>query len=575
MLAGEVALARGDVGLPRLLVTAEKRVLAHLPVGVRAEEKWVAQRDVERGPAVPQLGDTWKHRLELAQEGLRETRDDLRIGGVPLERCERNAAARVVDEDARIAVLRPRHVPGVLVARVGVRAAVADSPRPGRVPVPAVELQVKLGVLAVAELRDRGLLAAVEAGRAVGRVRPEDRAQDREGDRHDHAVDDPGGGLAAGLEAQRVGAVGVAHDPGERRVQLHRALCQRRGDRFRQALVPAGDVVPLVRRSEDLEVARVGGEAEQVNQVQRALLGRDVAVLDVVGDVEEAAHRAGVATGHTALDPVIDAHVVEVRAGLRGAAVERGVAGGIDVLLDVVPDRVEVGLRLRVRVVVAEEVVGVGGVQGLGAEEVDPCQVEPARQAEDRLVAAVDQLAAVLAGLPVEPGRGVGVHAAADAARGLVDRRGDARVLQREGRVQARDAAADDCDPALVATMPDGRECGGRAGQRRSADCGAGHLQEVAAREAGPALGADCLHGATRALGFVEVGGQGVQVSQQWSTRHGHSLLRGLPRANSLLAAGRGPHELTTTCRGRVVRASRGSARSRRRGGRRAPRRAR
>ena len=273
-------------------------------------------------------------------------------------------------------------------------------------------------------------------------------------------------------------------------------------------------MVPLVRRSEDLEVARVGGEAEQVNQVQRALLGRDVAVLDVVGDVEEAAHRAGVATGHTALDPVIDAHVVEVRAGLRGAAVERGVAGGIDVLLDVVPDRVEVGLRLRVRVVVAEEVVGVCGVQGLGAQEIDPREVEPARQAEDRLVATVDQLATVLAGLAVEPGRGVGVHPATDATRGLVDGRGDARVLQREGRVQAGDAAADDRDPGLVAGAPGGRECGGRPGQRRGADGGAGHLQEVAAREAGPALGADCLHGAARPLGFVEVGGQSLEISQ-------------------------------------------------------------
>ena len=51
----------------------------------------------------------------------------------------------------------------------------------------------------------------------------------------------------------------------------------------------------------------------------------------------------------------------------------------------------------------------------------------------------------------------------------------------------------------------------------------------------GPPLFADRLHGAARALGFVEVGGQGLEVSQQWSTRHGHSLRRGLPRAEQFI----------------------------------------
>src|SRR5207245_4771862 len=74
------------------------------------------------------------------------------------ERSKRHSPARVVDEESGGPILRARDVPRVLVARVRVSAAVPDPPRPWRVPVPRVELQVELGVLAVAQLRGGGLL---------------------------------------------------------------------------------------------------------------------------------------------------------------------------------------------------------------------------------------------------------------------------------------------------------------------------------------------------------------------------------------------------------------------------------
>src|SRR5438270_4759329 len=97
-------------------------------------------------------------RLYLAEEGLSEPCGDLRIRSITIERGERHAAACVVDQDSGRPVLGASHLPCVLVVDVRVRAAVAYAPRPRRVPVARVELQLQLGVFAVAELRDRGLL---------------------------------------------------------------------------------------------------------------------------------------------------------------------------------------------------------------------------------------------------------------------------------------------------------------------------------------------------------------------------------------------------------------------------------
>src|SRR5207302_4959649 len=117
--------------------------------------------------------------------------------------------------------------------------------------------------------------------------------------------------------------------------------------------------------------------------------------------------------------------------------------------VDLVVDRFEVGVGLGVGVIAAQEVEGVGGLVGLGGEQVGQAEAEPLGQLLDHLVAAVDQLAAVLRDLAVGPGGGVRVHPASHPAGGLVDGRGVAGVRQGQRRVQARDPAADDGDPGL------------------------------------------------------------------------------------------------------------------------------
>ena len=84
------------------------------------------------------------------------------------------------------------------------------------------------------------------------------------------------------------------------------------------------------------------------------------------------------------------------------------------------------------------------------------------------------------------------MHAAADSVGRLEDRGRDAGVPQREGGVQAGDAAAHDRDPPLAWGQLDG---GGEGGARheRGARGDTGRLQEVAAREPGAALGANGL----------------------------------------------------------------------------------
>jgi hypothetical protein len=99
---------------------------------------------------------------------------------------------------------------------------------------------------------------------------------------------------------------------------------------LRDLVVAADDVVLLVGRPEDpqLALARV---AEQIEQVEAALLGRLGAVLDVVGQVEQLAELGCAAAGHVEVDVLRDRQRVEVATALRGRAVERGVARRADV----------------------------------------------------------------------------------------------------------------------------------------------------------------------------------------------------------------------------------------------------
>src|SRR6266566_2976495 len=146
------------------------------------------------------------------------------------------------------------------------------------------------------------------------------------------------------------------------------------------------------------------------------------------------------------LYPLIEAQVVERLAGRRGHVVERRERRRVEVLLDGAPDRIEVGVLLRRRVVAAGEEVGLSRVVRLGRQQVDLGDVEPLREALNGLVFGIDELATVLAGLAAQPRRRVRVHPSPDTRRCFVDRRSDAGVLERQGRVEAGDAAADDRD---------------------------------------------------------------------------------------------------------------------------------
>jgi hypothetical protein len=148
------------------------------------------------------------------------------------------------------------------------------------IPQTAVELQLQLGLLAVAKLLDGRLFEGREARGAECGVVGEDRAQHREGNRHDHAIDVHVGRALGGLKYQRVRVVRVVHDAGQPVVQLHRARAQSSRDSPRQPLVAANDVKTLVRAAEDGELSDV---EQQIHDVQRALLGGHVPVLDVVG----------------------------------------------------------------------------------------------------------------------------------------------------------------------------------------------------------------------------------------------------------------------------------------------------
>src|SRR3954469_9129363 len=109
VLAGEVAAAH-----LLALRTRELRVLADLPVRVRALRVRVALPPVDGRLPVPLPGDARQHRLDLAEELLRAARR-----GAGAE-ARAHVAAGVVDQDPARAGLAARHLPGVLVAAVGV-----------------------------------------------------------------------------------------------------------------------------------------------------------------------------------------------------------------------------------------------------------------------------------------------------------------------------------------------------------------------------------------------------------------------------------------------------------------------
>ena len=219
-----------------------------------------------------------------------------------------------------------------LVAAVGVRLAV----RAERVPEAARELDVQLRVRAHALLPDRDQLERLEA-----RLRDVDGgAEDREREREHDLVgrDRLRRRLLGERERERPDAfrrTATSSDPV--------VICPGSAAASRSviwSLPPAtwyfSFEAPKRRRLPWPAVA------EQVDQVERALLGRLGAVLDVVGDVEELPDPGVHPAREGLLDPVDDRHVVELAAA-RGRALERRrVARRRDVGMDLLPRRLEV-----------------------------------------------------------------------------------------------------------------------------------------------------------------------------------------------------------------------------------------
>ena len=245
-----------------------------------------------------------------------------------------------------------------------------------------------------------------------------------------------------------------------------------------QLLVAAADVKTLVRLAEDRERVVLRLEGQEVDEVERRLIGALGAVLDLVGRVEEEAERRLVPARHPRLDPVEHAHVVELARGV-GEVVEGGgercrrFVGG-----DRLEHRRKVGVGLRLGIEMALEEVCVLGPRRLRGDEVVELEVEAVRQLADVAVAGIDELAAPLGHLVVGPGGGIGEHAPAGAAGGLVDGGGDAAVGQAHRAGEAGDPGAHDDDLGVVAPGTGDARQGKHARARR------GSGEQLASRDA-------------------------------------------------------------------------------------------
>jgi hypothetical protein len=370
------------------------------------------------------------------------------------------------------------------------------------------ELQRELRVAPHRELRDRAPLGLREAGAR----RVDARAQHREWQREHHAV---GGDLGAGVEAERPRRARAAH-AGERAAGAE-LPAERGGHAGDEQVVAAAHLVLLVRRAEEPELP-LARRAEQVDEVERALLVRVGAVLDGVRHVEQPAELRRAPARHGGVDPLGDAHRVEHPAARRGRGVERRVPGLDVVAVEALPHGLEVAHRVGHGVAAAGEVEERLGAGRLGPEHVVEREAELLRELADARVRLVDELPAVLGELrdgrdAGEGGEGaaVGVAAPAQAGVGLVDGGGHARLPEAVGAGQPGEAGADDGDPRT------GRgRAGRRGGTRRAHEA----LGAAAGGQAGTGGGvaeqgaAGERAGERRVGGEREAAGAGARVGQ-------------------------------------------------------------
>jgi len=228
-----------------------------------------------------------------------------------------------------------------------------------------------------------------------------------------------------------------------------------------------------------------------------------------------------VTAGNIVFDPLIETHLVEHLASGGICVVERGKRRGLDLLAQRLVDGREVAVRLARGVISVEEPERVRRVVGLCLDLVGHVEAEALRELQNEMVVGVNQLAAPLAHLAVRPIGGIGVHAAANARRGLVDSRGIARVLERERRGETGNSSADDSDPRGPALSPygpgqcEGRHSGGTSDKLPAGDA----ARDAPFGFAGP-LFTDDLYRYTARLRHLMDRSELNERTKQWSARH-------------------------------------------------------
>ena len=218
------------------------------------------------------------------------------------------------------------------------------------------------------------------------------------------------------------------------------------GEAIGDQVVAAADMETLVRLAEERELGLLD-EADQVEEVERALDVGLGAVFDVVRDVQQLCELRVAPAGDRLVEVLRDRHLVELEPALREAVVEGRVAGGLRVVAPDLRRALDVCGRLREAVALAVEPGRQLDARRLGRVDVVELEVELARKPPDLAVACVDELAAVLPELPVVEDTADRPAAPADTTRCLVDVGPVARLLQPVRTGQPGKAAPDDDDP--------------------------------------------------------------------------------------------------------------------------------
>src|SRR5262245_42498446 len=129
-------------------------VLTDPPVAIAAETVGITRPPIDCGTAIPLRAQTRQHRLNLSKKLFSMFLRSAVAKGI----CD--LAAGIIDEDARSAGLRARHVPSRLITAIGVSLPIAAD----RTPRSGVKLHVELRIGPYREFLDRDHLELAESG---------------------------------------------------------------------------------------------------------------------------------------------------------------------------------------------------------------------------------------------------------------------------------------------------------------------------------------------------------------------------------------------------------------------------